>query len=288
MKNLNPLFDYLSTIKKIQDSIRINIPQINIPGMELINSMVKLNEQIMPHIDFGANLQKQIINLPFPQIELSRELTQKIDIIKSVNIPNALSLYGNEYSQIEKIQKYFSSTIDLCAQIGLYSYDEQQLDSELDSIINIFPKKDPNQITKEDINAINIALQNSDIRAFWYFIIPIIITLIIAYNTNTSVPQVASNTNFTQINIATPKKEELVSEFSKTLKILCLEQRKAKISTYARNKASSNSSIISTIEKEQIVFVQQVQHKWVYIVYQDSDYMIKSGWALKKHLEYLN
>lgn len=285
MKNLNPLFDYLSTIKKIQNSIRVNIPQINIPGMELINSMVKLNEQIMPHVDFGTNLQKQIINLPFPQIELSRELTQKIDIIKSINIPNALSLYGNEYSRIEKIQKYFSSTIDLCTQIGLYSFDEKQIDNELNSVIEILPQKKMEEITKEDIIQIKKKLDNGTLVAFSLFIIQVLIAFYFEYRVSIQPSSSDSKKNETQVNLIEQDKQEVLNEFSKTLGILCLEQRQAKINTFVRIKPSSKSSIISTIEERQIVFVQQIQHKWIYIVYQDSDYIIKSGWALKKQFE---
>jgi|GEM_PF-4345943 len=286
MKNLNPLFDYLSTIKKIQDSVRINIPQINLPNIQLLNNIAKLHEQLTPQIDFGVNIQQQIASIPFPQIELSRELTDKINLIKNINIPNVLSLYGGEYSRIEKIQKYLSTTVDFCTQLGLQYYDEEQVENELASIIEIFPQKEPNQITREDIRAINTALRNSDVRAFWYFIIPIIITLIIAYSTNKPSQQIISNVVFTQINTTIyPEKREVISEFSKTLEILCLEQRKAKISTFVRTKPSLKSSIISAIDEGQIVFVQQIQHKWIYIIYQDSDYMIKSGWTLKKQFE---
>jgi len=238
MKNLNPLFDYLSTIKKIQNSIRVNIPQINIPGMELINSMVKLNEQIMPHIDFGTNLQKQIINLPFPQIELSRELTQKIDIIKSVNIPNALSLYGNEYSRIEKIQKYFSSTIDLCTQIGLYSFDEKQIDNELNSVIEILPQKKMEEITKEDIIQIKKKLDNGTLIAFSLFIIQVLIAFYFEYRVSIQPSSSDSKKNETQVNLIEQDKQEVLNEFSKTLGILCLEQRQAKINTFVRIKPS--------------------------------------------------
>lgn len=285
MKNLKSLIDSFSTAQKLQDSMRINIPSFQLfDDISRLNKELRMlsGEHLLSQFNLGLNLQQQIKSISIPQTELSQILSEKINMIKGINIPNIFSLHGNNLPYFLEIQNYLSSTLDLCTHIGLQNFESEEIESELSSIIEILPKNGVDQITRDDINAINIALQKSDIRAFYYFIIPIIITLIITYYTNKSSEQVSS---ISIINTHNQEDKGVEKEFSKTLEILCLEQRIAKVNAFVKSKPLQQSAVINNIKEGQIVFVQQIRHKWLYIIYQDSDYMIKSGWVLKKQFK---
>jgi hypothetical protein len=161
--------------------------------------------------------------------------------------------------------------------------DYEEEEDKFEQLLSIVNNINENQkITQEDIKNINTILteKKSDKVGFIYFaislILPLIITFWMYYN-----PLPANIETQKGIEIEGSAKDE----FSKTLNILSIEQRVANGNVYLRTKPNLKSGKIFLIPKSSRVFVQKINHKWIYLIYINEEKQVCSGWAYKKYFE---
>jgi len=266
----------ISAIQNIQKSLKAINPAPNplLPFSSQISQIIKQQEAISKRLT------------PLSNLGLSIALLQGINKIKQQSIPDFSTAFSGLVSFQQKsfennLQKYLTNSIDFYARQQDYTRNLEVIIEDMQNITSVLLEiKDNQKITKEDIRLINNTLQKPDTSAFIYFIIQIILALLLSFYN--SKPENGTNINITINNI---EKKEIETGFNKTLELLCLEQRKAMINVNLRTKPNRNSGKIGLIQKGQIVLVQSINHKWIYVVYKDEDYLLKSGWVFKKYFE---
>lgn len=300
--NLFGLTDMTKFVKQsylYEKSVGLN-SMLGIFSVQNIHNMLKAPKQMpSPFLSFTSQIT-QIIQqqeniakrlLPISNLNLSSSLLQNFEKIKQQSIPSFANAFIGlaEYQQKQQIleisiRKYLTNSID-------YYVRQDNREKDFDGIINdmqnltsvMLEIKNNQQITKENLSVINATLEKADTSSFMFFIIQIILSLFLYFND--SKPEGGSIKNIKVNNI---EKKEIEICFNKTLNVLCLEQRKAIIKANLRSQPHINSAKIALIPKGQLVLVQNINHKWMYVVYQDKDYLLKVGWVFKKSFEKIN
>jgi len=268
----------ISAIQNIQKSLKAISPAPNplLPFSSQISQIIKQQEDISKKLT------------PLSNLGISTALLQGINKIKQQSIPDFSNAFSGlvAFQQKQKsfesnLQKYLTNSIDYYVRQQDYTKNVDVIIEDMQNITSVLSEiKDNQEITKEDIRLINNTLQKTDTSAFIYFILQIILALLLSFYN--SKPENETNINITVNNI---EKKEIETGFNKTLELLCLEQRKALTNVNLRSKPNRNSGKTGLIQKGQIVLVQNINHKWIYVVYQDENYLLKSGWVFKKYFE---
>lgn len=305
MNAINNQLHGLSNISEIlkQQSFKQNLGISTAIGLSAIQNMHhynNVNKQINPFLPLSTQLS-QIVkqqenfakSIPaLPNLSLSDSILKSIETLKRQTIPDfskalsSIALIKNQQSQIyESLPKYLSNLLDFYLRQRIDD-DDDEVDRIEDDIKNISSKlteiTENQKVTKEDIAFINATLQKGGTSAFVYFIIQIVLAILLAFNSS------STKQSHTTITINNYEQKEIEKGFSETLRLLCLETRKAKVNTNLRSKPNSKSAKIGLVSSGQIVLVQEINHKWIRIVYQDDEYMIQSGWVFKKNFEKTN
>lgn len=306
MNTINNQLNGLSNISEIlkQQSFKQNLGISSAIGLSAIQNMQNhynnVNKQINPFLPLSTQLS-QIVkqqenfakSIPaLTTLSLSDSILKSIETLKRQTIPDfsktlsSIVILKNQQSQIyESLPKYLSNSLDFYLRQRIDD-DVDEIERIEDDIQNISSKlteiSENQQVTKEDIAFINATLQKEGTSAFVYFIIQIVLAILLAFNSSSTKQ---SNTTITINNY---EQKEIENGFSETLRLLCLETRKAIVNTNLRSKPNSNSAKIGLVNSGQIVLVQEINHKWIRIVYQDDEYMIQSGWVFKKNFEKIN
>lgn len=255
-----------------------------------INPFLPLSTQLSQIVKHQENFAKSIP--PFPILSFSEGLIKSIENLKKQTIPDftkAIGSFGLIMQQqnhfYENFPKYLSNSLDFYLR-ERSDNDSNEVVSITNDIKNLSLKlseiAESQRVTRNDIEFIKEKLQKRDTTSFIYFIIQIVLALLLAIYSS---PTKQSNTNITINNY---EQKEIEKGFNETLKLLCLETRKAKANVNLRSKPNSNSAKIGFVYSGQIVLVQEINHKWIRIVYQDNEYMIQSGWVYKKYFEKTN
>lgn len=225
-------------------------------------------------------------------LSLPNNLFRSIEIIKKQSIPNfSKALSGLALIQQQQIQlgeilpKYLTNSLDFYIRQRINT-DEFEVDDIVNDMEEVSSKlheiSESKNITKDDVAFIKNTLKKNDTSGFIYFIIQVVLAFLLSSDLYKSQQPCI---NFI---INKQEKKEIVKGFSETLNILSLEIRKAKTKVNLRSKPSSKSVKISVVNEGQFVFVQEINHKWIRVVYQDDEYMIQSGWVYKKYFEKIN
>jgi len=264
------------------------------------NHYANIDKQISPFTPFSTQLSQIVMrqenfakNIPaLSSLSLSESILKSVEILKRQTLPDfskalsSIALIQNQQSQVyENLPRYLSNSLDFYLRQRIDN-DDDEIESIADDIQDISSKlteiSKNQKVTKTDIAFINATLQKKDTSAFVYFIIQIVLAILLSFNSN-STKQTSTN-----ITINNYERQEIEKGFSETLKLLCLETRKARASMNLRSKPNSNSPKIGLVNSGQIVLVQEINHQWMRIVYQDDEYMIQSGWVYKKNFEKIN
>lgn len=318
-KNLGGLnFDKIRSINEMSNKIS-QMPSYNLPlGLQsLLNNNTFKNFQtsaltmqmenfnyvdnlISPFTSMANNLQKMVLQqesmiskMTIPHSFLPANFNSWVENMNAIQIPNFVKGIEGILPLIES-QKQIANNLSavLSNSFKIYSTtlienknweDYEEEEDKFEQLLSIVNNINENQkITQEDIKNINTILteKKSDKVGFIYFaislILPLIITFWMYYN-----PLPANIETQKGIEIEGSAKDE----FSKTLNILSIEQRVANGNVYLRTKPNLKSGKIFLIPKSSRVFVQKINHKWIYLIYINEEKQVCSGWAYKKYFE---
>ena len=223
---------------------------------------------------------------PLTSLNLPETYLQKISIIKEKSIPDISIAYSRMFS-LEKqesvssnLQKYITYSFDNYVRQYEDKTDFDDVIKSVEEITSVVSGKIETELILEKIKELNNKLTKADTTSFIHFIIQVLLALMLAFsNTN---PDQVNNFN---IQINNEEKKDIETELMKSMKIICIEQRKAIKNVDLRTKPSTNSGKIGVIPKDQIVLIQNINKKWIYVVFQDENYILKAGWAYKKYFK---
>lgn len=294
----------LSSVYRQQELFQKSVGLSSSIGLSAIQNMQNALNPIRKQASLFQSLSTQLSEIVKQQETISKSmaglaslslpdsLLSSIEILKKQTIPDfSKALSGLASIQHQQVQ--LGEILPIYLTNSLDFYIRQRIDTEefeVDDIVEDMKQvssklqeiSESQSITKDDIAFINNTLKKSDTSAFIYFIIQVVLAILLSLNSDkTQQP----NANIT---INKQEKEEIVKGFSETLDILSVEMRKAKTNVNLRSKPNSKSAKISLVNEGQFVFVQEINHKWIRVVYQDDEYMIQSGWVLKKYFEKIN
>lgn len=253
-----------------------------------------------PFASISKNLQKIVLEqeslmskMTIPQSFLPPNFNSWVENMNAVQIPNFVKGIEGILPLIES-QKQITNNLSavLSNSFKIYSTavienenweDYEEEEDKFEQLLSIVNKINEDQkVTQEDIKNINTILTTKkfDNVGFIYFAISLILPLIIAfwmyYN-----PIPANDETQKVIKIESSAKEE----FSKTLNILSIEQRVAKANVYLRTKPNLKAGKVFLVSKSSWVYVQKINHKWIYIIFINDEKQVCSGWAYKKYFE---
>lgn len=300
INSMNNQLKGLSNISEIikQQSFNASLGISSAIGISALQNQYKnINKQINPLLPLSSQLsqivqQQENLAKAMPiasSFSISESILKSIETIKQQTIPDfskalgSIALIQNQQKQIhENLPNYLANSLDFYLkqrivededEIEGIEYDIKKISAKLTGISK------NQQVTNDDIAFINATLQKDGTSAFVYFIIQIVLAILLSFSSSTSKQ---SNTTITINNY---EQKEIEKGFSETLRLLCLETRKARTDVKLRSKPNSNSAKIGHVNNGQIVLVQDINHKWIRIVYEDDEYTIQSGWVYKKCFE---
>jgi hypothetical protein len=267
----------ISALKEFQDlTIQKNL------AYSLSSPFTSQFEKIFKQQD---NLFKSLS--PLRALTGSNSFLQVIEQIRMHRIPdisNALSGFVSvpEQNKIfnENIQKYLINTFDIYITEEKSESIVDKIDEDLLEIKEfLVDLAQGHELTNEKLDALNDTLIKSNKTAFLYFVISLIFALLL-YN----YPKLGKGKK-AEIVIDNIQLKEIERGFNRTLEFFCLEKRKAIINVNMRNGPSMNSAKVGLVLKDEIVLVQNINHKWIYIAFQDEDSVLRTGWVYKKYFE---
>ncbi|MFW5982963.1 MAG: SH3 domain-containing protein [bacterium] len=293
LKNISKM-QYISN--RFQNRVKFNT-SFGLASIQAIqNSMKRHNTKINPFIGLSGYLnhiqkQQEIVSKSVPsfsELTLTDSTLKSIEQLKNSKIPDfSKSLDGlisihEKHSKLTSIQQYLIQSFDL--YINKINFNNEALKNissdiqDLTDVVQDIEKKQ--EVTKEDIELINNKIDKQGTSNFIMFIIQIILSIILAvYN------QPQNDEIKVKIEINESQRKEIENEFTKTLDVLCLEKREALVNVNLRTKPTKNSGKIGVVHNGQTVLVQDFNHKWIYIIFQDEEYILRSGWVFKKYFE---
>ena len=249
-----------------------------------------LSAQLSEIVKHQESISKSMAGLT--SLSLPDSFLKSVEVLKKQTIPNfSKALSGFASIQQQQVQlgeilpKYLTNLLDfyIRQKINIEEFEVENIVDDMEQVSSkLYEIRESQSITTDDIAFINNALKKSETSAFIYFIIQIVLTIFLSLNSDKS--QRPNNS----IIVNKQGKNEIVKGFSETLDILCVEMRIAKTNVNLRNKPNSKSAKISLVKDGQYVFVQEINHKWIRVLYQDDEYMIQSGWVFKKYFERIN
>lgn len=307
-KQMNAALVGMSGIQHLIDS-KINFPVSNrynyITGLGIEN-IAKFDKSIKQFDKIGAsffglsNIQSLInyqetINKSFKPIDSIITSTKFIDNYNKINkvlVPSYLKALTGIFPTIEKqtrVYNSFNKLLNLSSDSLINDAIEkddtdriEQVENKLEELIDITKDINAGQtLTYDHVLTINSIISKPDITGFVYFAISILVTILLHVSQlrNEKIKESKSETKQLKIE------NEAHHEFSKTLNILCLEERIAIRDVFIREKPTTKSTSLGVLKAGTPIFVQQINHKWTYIIYQDEDYLMRTGWVYKKYLK---
>jgi hypothetical protein len=249
-----------------------------------------------PFASISKNLQKIVLEqesliskMTIPQSFLPPNFNRWVENMNAVQIPNFVKGIEGILPLIES-QKQITNNLSavLSNSFKIYSTavienenweDFEEEEDKFEQLLSIVNKINEDQkVTQEDIKNINTILitKKFDKVGFIYFAISLLFSLLLYYN-----PLPTPTESRKEIEIENSAKEE----FSKTLNILSIEQRVAKANVYLRTKPNLKAGKVFLVPKSSWVYVQKINHKWIYIIFINNEKQVCSGWAYKKYFE---